>query len=138
LFAAADSGSVRDFVSRTLRIGAGGPHAGLLATVACFIDCGGRYQACADALGIHVSTLRYRIGRFQTQTGVDLTDPESRFSVGLALRLRALHGEGTADTSHPSRKPVPSPKPASSPGRKRRPGPSNGAARRTGAKPTHP
>lgn len=89
LLSTIDGSAVQDFIART--IGAADPaHPQLLATIASFIDGGCRYQACADALGIHVSTLRYRIERFQQITGSDLANPDTRFSIALALRLRQL------------------------------------------------
>jgi purine catabolism regulator len=97
LLATMDGTTVQDFVTRTLgNAGPGnaGQHERLLETVANFLDHGCRYQASADSLGIHVSTLRYRIGRFQEATSTDLTDPDTCFSLALALRLRQLHQTG--------------------------------------------
>lgn len=38
----------------------------------------GRFQSTADALGIHVSTLRYRLDRLRDKYGIDLLDRETR------------------------------------------------------------
>jgi DNA-binding PucR family transcriptional regulator len=69
----------------------------LLNTLAAFLDSGASYAACAETLGIHVSTLRYRLKRVADITGHDLTDSEVRFNLQLALRangsLHALHDE---------------------------------------------
>lgn len=62
----------------------------LMQTAEAFIDRGCRYQATAEALGVHVSTLRYRMDRLKELFGLDLESEDSRFSVSLALRLRAL------------------------------------------------
>lgn len=60
----------------------------LVPTLMAFLDCGANYAASAEALRIHVSTLRYRLGRMVEITGRDLTDPETRFQFQLALRAR--------------------------------------------------
>ncbi len=62
----------------------------LLRTLAEFVRDGCRYQACADRMGIHVSTLRYRLSRLEDLFGVDLEQPDSVFGLTLALRLRDL------------------------------------------------
>ena len=41
-------------------------------------------------LGIHVSTLRYRLERLQEQFGIDFERPDALFGLSLALRLREL------------------------------------------------
>ena len=46
-------------------------------------------RACADALHIHPSTLKYRLRRIQDLTGRDLHDPEARFNLDLACRIRS-------------------------------------------------
>jgi len=55
--------------------------------------CSCRYQTCADRLGIHVSTLRYRLDRLQELFAIDLEHPDSLFGLALALRLRDLGGD---------------------------------------------
>jgi purine catabolism regulator len=64
----------------------------LLQTAAVFIDQGCRYQATAEALAIHVSTVRYRVRRLKDLFGMDLEHPETRFALALALRLRSMVG----------------------------------------------
>jgi len=64
----------------------------LLRTAATFIDQGCRYQATAEVLEIHVSTLRYRLQRLHKLFNLDADDPESRFALSLALRLRSVIG----------------------------------------------
>jgi purine catabolism regulator len=91
LLASMDSGSMREFVARTLgmveRYDAR-HRAELVRTARAFIESGCRYQACAQGLGIHVSTLRYRLGRLRERFGADLEDAETRFAFALALKLR--------------------------------------------------
>ncbi len=93
LLSAADHESVRQFVADTLgRIEAHDREhkADLLKTLAAFIDSGCRYQATADTLAIHVTTLRYRLERLAQLFDVDLEQPDRRFGLELALRLRDL------------------------------------------------
>jgi len=49
-------------------------------------------QATADALGIHVTTLRYRLQRLTDVFGLDLNDPNVRLALEMALRVRDLTG----------------------------------------------
>jgi purine catabolism regulator len=93
LLSAADQSSARDFVRHTL--GAienyDARHGGeLLRTLTEFVRNGCRYQTCADKLGIHVSTLRYRLRRLQELFAIDFDNPDSVFGLILALRLRDL------------------------------------------------
>jgi purine catabolism regulator len=70
----------------------------LLPTLAAFVRSNCRYQACADSLSIHVSTLRYRLERLQELFRIDFEHPDAMFGLSLALRLRELgrgHGRST-------------------------------------------
>jgi purine catabolism regulator len=103
LLSAVHESSARDFVRHTL----GGieeydAHHGteLLHTLTQFVRNGCRYQACADQLGIHVSTLRYRLRRLQELFAIDFEDPDSLFGLILASRLREL-GSPTLAQSAP-------------------------------------
>ncbi|MBB3064520.1 helix-turn-helix domain-containing protein [Limibacillus halophilus] len=63
----------------------------LLECAKAFLDNACRYQAAADALGIHVSTLRYRLKRLNELFLLDLENNEDdRFALSLALRIRQL------------------------------------------------
>lgn len=44
-------------------------------------------KTTAEALGVHQNTLRYRLGKALDVIGVDLEDPEARFSIQLAARI---------------------------------------------------
>jgi purine catabolism regulator len=93
LLSAVDEQSARDFVRHMLgKIEEYDARNGgeLLHTLTEFVRDGCRYQSCADRLGIHVSTLRYRLQRLQELFGVDFEDPDSLFGLALALRLREL------------------------------------------------
>ena len=57
----------------------------LLPTLAAYLDAGGAQQATADALGVHVSTLKYRLGRLGEILGRDLSEPDIRFQLQVAL-----------------------------------------------------
>ena len=62
----------------------------LLATLKAFVEHEGRYQAAADALGIHVTTLRYRLQRLGDLLDIDLSDRAKRFDMLLAMKLHEL------------------------------------------------
>lgn len=93
LLSAMDREAMRRFVQDRL-----GPilmydsrHGGdLVATLEAFLASGCRYQACADAMAIHVTTLRYRLSRVSELFNISLEDPDSRFGLDLALRLRRM------------------------------------------------
>ncbi|MFW6854253.1 helix-turn-helix domain-containing protein [Burkholderia gladioli] len=93
LMGAADSPDVRAFITGTI-----GPiveydashRASYLDTLAVYIRHGCRSQACADAMGLHVTTLRYRLSRISDLFGIDVETPERRFAIELALQLHNL------------------------------------------------
>ena len=60
--------------------------AGLVNTLAHFLDCGGNYDLAARSLLIHRSTLRYRLRRIRDVAGIDLTDVETRLNLHVATR----------------------------------------------------
>ncbi|MEK6421609.1 MAG: helix-turn-helix domain-containing protein [Burkholderia gladioli] len=103
LIGAADSSDVRAFIAGTI-----GPvvaydeqhRASYIETLATYIRHGCRSQACADAMGLHVTTLRYRLSRIGELFGIDVETPERRFSIELALQLHQLLEGG-----HPARLP---------------------------------
>lgn len=59
-----------------------------LATLSSYLDHGCRAQACAAALGLHVTTLRYRLARLRDLFGLLIDTPEQRFALQLALRFQ--------------------------------------------------
>ncbi|RUU93263.1 PucR family transcriptional regulator, partial [Mesorhizobium sp. M7A.T.Ca.TU.009.01.3.1] len=93
LVAAADAPDVRGFVDES--VGAliahdrehGTPY---LETLFAYLREGCRSQACADAIGLHVTTLRYRLSRMEDLFGIRLDTPEQRFAVELAIRLSGI------------------------------------------------
>jgi len=60
--------------------------AGLVDTLAAFLDCSGSWTRTAEALHVHVNTVRYRIERVEALTGRSLARLEDRVDVFLALR----------------------------------------------------
>ena len=62
----------------------------LIGTLTAFLDSNGQWQATAEALHIHVNTLRQRLGRIEELTGRTLSSMDGRVDLFLALRTRAL------------------------------------------------
>jgi len=60
----------------------------LVPTLAAWLDAGAAQQDGADALGVHVSTLKYRLGRIGDILGRDLASPDVRFQLQVALAAR--------------------------------------------------
>lgn len=65
----------------------------LMETAVTYIELACRLSATAEKLGIHVSTLRYRLSRLNEVFGIDLVDDETRFRLSLAVRLRSLRSQ---------------------------------------------
>jgi sugar diacid utilization regulator len=61
-------------------------NAELRRTLEAYYEAGGRLEPAARALHIHVSTLRYRLGRVQEVLGVEPRDGDSRLDLEVALR----------------------------------------------------
>ena len=59
----------------------------LLHTLAAFLDHGGRWQETADALHVHINTLRHRLKRVEELTGRSLASTADRVDLFLALRV---------------------------------------------------
>jgi hypothetical protein len=77
-FAARVVGPVLEYDERT--------EAGLRETLYAFLDNSGSWSRTAEAMHLHVNTVRYRIGRVEELTGRDLSKLEDRVDVFLALR----------------------------------------------------
>ena len=73
----------------------------LLPTAAAYLDAGAAQQATADDLGIHVSTLKYRLGRIEAILGRDLSVPDVRFQLQVALASHRTLGELRRDRPVP-------------------------------------
>jgi hypothetical protein len=64
-------------------------NAELVRSLSEYLERGGSLDQAAEALFIHRSTLKYRLGRIASLTGVDLADPDARFNLQLATRTLA-------------------------------------------------
>ncbi|MBL1097301.1 PucR family transcriptional regulator [Streptomyces coffeae] len=62
-------------------------HADLTQTLSQYFECGGNYDATAAALGIHRSTLRYRLRRIRDVSGSDLANVDNRLNLHVATRV---------------------------------------------------
>ena len=92
LLAAADTSEVKLFIESS--VGAMARHdakrgTAYMETLSKYLETGCRSQACADAMGLHVTTLRYRLARARELFGVEFATQEQRFSLELAVRLHA-------------------------------------------------
>jgi hypothetical protein len=67
---------------------AAGPRARLTETLAAWLDRPGQVQAVASALDVHPQTVRYRVRQLRDLFGERLEDPDARFELALALRVR--------------------------------------------------
>lgn len=72
-------GQLRDYDARH--------HADLMPTLETFLECDGSWTRCASRLGIHVNSVRYRVGRIEELTGRDLSRLPDRVDLLLALRI---------------------------------------------------
>ncbi|MGV9906270.1 PucR family transcriptional regulator [Streptomyces sp. NPDC003388] len=62
-------------------------HATMVETLSRYFDFGGNYDETAESLGIHRSTLRYRLQRIRDISGNDLADVEDRLNLQVATRV---------------------------------------------------
>ncbi|MDO5738807.1 MAG: helix-turn-helix domain-containing protein [Ornithinimicrobium sp.] len=69
----------------------GTDHADLLLS---WLESRGDTRTVAQQLGVHVNTVRYRLGRLEEVHGLDRSDPDQLLLLWLALRLRR-HGRPT-------------------------------------------
>jgi len=65
-----------------------GPRVRLRETLAAWLDRPGQVQAVAAALDVHPQTVRYRVRQLRDLFGERLEDPDARFELSLALRVR--------------------------------------------------
>jgi PucR C-terminal helix-turn-helix domain len=64
----------------------------LLETLGAWLDAHGEVRPAAEALHVHVQTVRYRLGQLREILGDALDDPDSRLELALALRARSAAG----------------------------------------------
>ena len=65
-------------------------NAELVETLEAYFACHGNLSQTANRLHIHRNTLTYRLERIAAITQLDLDDPDARFSLQLALKLRPV------------------------------------------------
>jgi len=65
-------------------------HSELVQTLEAFYACHGNLSQTAARLHIHRNTLTYRLEQIASITQLDLDDPDARFSLQLALKLRPV------------------------------------------------
>ncbi len=65
-------------------------NAELVQTLEAFFECHGNASQTASRLHIHRNTLTYRLEQISTITQLDLNDPDARFSLQFALKLRPV------------------------------------------------
>lgn len=68
----------------------------LVETLAAYLDAFGDVSAAAKAVHVHVNTFRYRLRRLSAIGGIDLDDPQVRFTMMLQLRLLRLGARSDA------------------------------------------
>lgn len=93
LMASLSDTMTNDFLVKTIEpIADGGSTKGRVAleTLSTYFANARRLQDSADVLGIHVSTMRYRLERLSEKHGLDLSDSEQCFELEMALRLYRL------------------------------------------------
>jgi len=65
----------------------------LIESLGCYLDHNCCIQSAARELFIHPNTLRYRLGKAEKITGLDLTDNNTKLEVQLAIKLYRYYGE---------------------------------------------
>jgi PucR family transcriptional regulator, purine catabolism regulatory protein len=65
-------------------------NAELVETLEAFFACHGNLSQTSICLHIHRNTLSYRLDQIESVANLDLNDPDARFSLQLALKLRPL------------------------------------------------
>jgi len=67
------------------------PDLQLVETVRAYLDTAGDVGHAAEALGVHRNTVRYRVSKFESATGLDLDDPTARLVAHVQLLTRPAH-----------------------------------------------
>ena len=65
-------------------------------TLLAWLQSGENAAEVAQQIHVHPQTVRYRLRQIQELFGDQLRDPDRRFELQLALRLRQLTGDRTA------------------------------------------
>jgi len=64
----------------------------LLETVEAYFEHGGNLRRISEVLFTHYNTVIYRINRIRDTLNIDLKDPETAFTIQLALKIRDVNG----------------------------------------------
>jgi hypothetical protein len=88
----ADDRDVGDALTRRYIAPLGDGNSGLelAATLRAYFDCAMNVERAAEQLYVHANTVRYRINRFEEQTGAKLREPGIAFEVWWALQRSAM------------------------------------------------
>jgi sugar diacid utilization regulator len=95
LLAATSAHDRDDFVERYLRplIDYDAKHrTGLVETLQTYFTAVGNVQATAELMFLHISTVRYRLGRIEKISDVSLKSDEDRLCLQIALRVALMSG----------------------------------------------
>ena len=93
LMASSTAGAVDEFLKNVLMPLLGStPRRSVvvLETLNVFLKSGRRYQEAADELGVHVSTLRYRVEKIAAEHGIDFSNHDVCFDLECAIRVYQL------------------------------------------------
>lgn len=74
----------------------------LIATLAAWLETGGAWDATSRRLGVHRHTVRNRLDKAMDLTGRRLDDPDDRFDLWLATRIRRGGAPSTGAGTRPS------------------------------------
>jgi hypothetical protein len=91
------------------RLRAYGPGGDLARTAAVYLGAGGDTAATARLLGVHRTTLYYRLRRVADLTGLDLANGLDRLTLHLSLAVAAYHETASASTDDGTPAAVPPP-----------------------------
>lgn len=67
----------------------------ILESVETYLDCQRSIPAAAQALNVHVNTLRYRLERYEAVTGCELSDTLALFEVWWALQFAKIRSDSS-------------------------------------------
>ena len=74
---------------------------GQLPTLQAYLDHFGDIGAASASVFVHPNTFRYRLRKISERAGLDLDNPDTRFSLMLQLRLHAYRHQFTAAMTRP-------------------------------------
>lgn len=87
LWAHREDGAVEALLAIVEKVRAKDVSGQLLETLRCWCQLSGQMQLCAEALGLHRNTLRYRMDKIAEITGMDLANLDHVIALYLAIQL---------------------------------------------------